>query len=316
MLQQNEAYNKKMIKKFNIKVAKQRLLEIQWCSELTDLDFVTQTKISEINISECCNIVPVVSLKQLMELSIKKCKLERITLVNMQQLLHLDLQNNSLKSIQQINQLKNQVNLTYLDLSGNQIVDISQLRFLSKLFELYLEKNEIADITALNNLKKLQILHIYENKIVNVRPLKELQNLEYVDLCNNLIVDISTLKGAKFLQNIKLKDNKVINLEIAENVMDAIFNESSDPFYFLDLYPQQDATEEDIRFSKKIDNIYKIYDSARRIKRLRNIMYLEQQRVIKYCLNQQQLQTHHQIVFTNKIINLLSQFRDEECYLK
>ena len=89
------------------------------------------------------------------------------------------------------------VNLTYLNLSSNQIVDVSPLATLVNLKRLRLEYNHIVDVAPLAGLRNLKELRLDVNQIVDVSPLAGLVNLERLWLNNNQIVDTSPLRSLK-----------------------------------------------------------------------------------------------------------------------
>ncbi|CAL6035342.1 leucine-rich_repeat domain-containing protein [Hexamita inflata] len=257
MLQPIEQYNSDMIKKYLNQIVG-RFLIIQNCYDLNDLTFVTQLNILCLQIMDCPNISNIVALAQLKQLYLSNCQLQTITLVGMQKLIILDLSKNCLHSIDKINKLYTQVNLIYLNLSGNSIVDISALRFLTKLRELYLEENEIVDISSLQSMRELKSVHMHENKIISITPLSKLQHLESVDLSDNNIISISILKGATYLKYIIIGGNKIDDLSIIYNI-EGSESDQYNPLIELNIYPQDDATEDEIRLSKMIDNIYRQY---------------------------------------------------------
>ena len=61
--------------------------------------------------------------------------------------------------------MEHAVNLTYLDVKVNEIIDIRPLKALSKLTELDLYANEISDIRPLASLTKLTTLYLYGNPL-------------------------------------------------------------------------------------------------------------------------------------------------------
>jgi Leucine-rich repeat (LRR) protein len=76
--------------------------------------------------------------------------------------------------ISNISPLSNLTELSYLNLSGNIIVDISPLYDLKNLYHLDLSYNLISDISVLSNLINLSYLNISVNKISNIYYLENL----------------------------------------------------------------------------------------------------------------------------------------------
>jgi serine/threonine protein kinase len=75
--------------------------------------------------------------------------------------------------------------VTFLDISGNQISDISSLQSLSKLESLFLQNNQISDTTPLEVLAELKILNLISNPITDITPFKSMSNLESLGLLIN-----------------------------------------------------------------------------------------------------------------------------------
>ncbi|CAL6001573.1 leucine-rich_repeat domain-containing protein [Hexamita inflata] len=253
---QNEMNSKEISLNFR-NLVNNGVLLIQKCEQLTDLSFLSQFNLFELNIWECKNLIPELSLSPLTKLQISECQLNSIQLFNMQSLQILVLSKNNLTNIEQLKSLNN---LKYLDLSWNSIVDIATIRFLKNLKELYFQENEISDITVLRDLKELIILNLHWNEIVSIHPLKELKNLVSVDLSNNNIIDIAILEeeNIKYIKTLKINENKVLNLNIINNAINNQENLNSsitDDWADINtIYPQCEATLGEICFSKTMDN--------------------------------------------------------------
>ena len=128
----------------------------------------------------------------------------------------LDLSDKQLTE-EDIEHLRYMVNLTWLDLSGNAILDISQTPIpqLTDLKHLNLSVNRITDewhrgvyfledISALANLTNLTELNLSNNSIVDISPLANLTNLTTLYLTTNHIEDISSLAGLTNLENLQV----------------------------------------------------------------------------------------------------------------
>ena len=87
------------------------------------------------------------------------------------------------------------VNLTVLDVDGNQILDITPLKDMTNLIELDLHDNKILDITYLKDMINLVELDLDDNAISDVSALSGLVNLRVLDLSGNHISDFSPLAG-------------------------------------------------------------------------------------------------------------------------
>ena len=109
--------------------------------------------------------------------------------------------------------LANLMQLTELQLGGNRIEDISPLAHLTQLTVLRLNENwRIEDISALGNLTQLKVAHLDRNEIVDVSPLARLTELESLDLRVNWIIDVSPLANLTQLTELRLNENRIIDV--------------------------------------------------------------------------------------------------------
>lgn len=103
--------------------------------------------------------------------------------------------------ITDISALKNLKNLTYIEMTDNNISDLSPLAGLTKLETLYLNTNQIVDITPLAGLTNLVDLDLWINKIHDISAISSLTNLEFIDIENNYIGDPAPLANLTKLQD-------------------------------------------------------------------------------------------------------------------
>lgn len=130
--------------------------------------------------------------------------------------------------------LEHAVNLTSLNLYGNQITDVTALSSLTKLEELSIGNNQISNIGALTNLvqlkslvlnqnqvedisvlsrmTKLESLWLSYNKVSDIRPLANLTQLETLMLNHNAIIDIGSLSSLKKLTGLNISGNEIENI--------------------------------------------------------------------------------------------------------
>jgi len=96
--------------------------------------------------------------------------------------------------INDINPIKNLINLKKIYFDNNQINDISPLIKLTQLERLYLADNQIVDISALENLVNLTNLRLWNNHFTDILPLVNNSGLgegDYVGLSDNPLSEIS-----------------------------------------------------------------------------------------------------------------------------
>lgn len=119
-----------------------------------------------------CSIFSQLQLKKLQYLDISSC----------------DLNNDQFISV------CNQLQLSSLNLSRNNITNIDNITNLIDLERLGLRKNDISDISSLSFLHNLEWLALDGNNITNISPLKNLPKLKYVDITGCPIEDYSPVE--------------------------------------------------------------------------------------------------------------------------
>lgn len=109
--------------------------------------------------------------------------------------------------IADLNGLEFLVNLTNLDLAGNQIVDLSPIENLTNLQYLSLGVSARSGGAVGYNYSPLG------NSVSDISPLSNLHNLEVLDLSNNFVNDLSALKNLTNLTRLILHNNQITNVE-------------------------------------------------------------------------------------------------------
>ena len=121
-------------------------------------------------------------------------------------LTNLDLSGNDLGDISALSDL---VNLHYVYLNDNRIENISPLSDLANLRQVILAGNAIVDISPLSSLSKLGAVFLDDNQIVDISPLSDLPRLQHVFLDGNQIEDISALSDVPNLFTVFLGGNRI-----------------------------------------------------------------------------------------------------------
>ena len=122
------------------------------------------------------------------------------------------------KNVHDLTGLEYCVNLTHLDLCGNQISDISPISSLTKLYTLAITESPISDISPLSTLNNLTSLDLAGNQISNISPLRSLSNLTILCLQGNEISDITVLSDLSNLVDLRLTQNHVEDISaLVEN---------------------------------------------------------------------------------------------------
>ena len=175
-------YNKKMIKKLNIKKE----------------DFEQFILLKEMNIK--------------FKLNIKDIDINKLCLVNK------NLENNF---IEHLNKIRFN-NLNFLILEKNNITDIKGFENanFARLKQLNFKDNKIQDIDILEkvNFKGLKELGFLKNKISDIKVLEKVkfEKLEYLDLGENNISNIDILEKVNFkeLKGLYLYENKISDIKV------------------------------------------------------------------------------------------------------
>lgn len=146
------------------------------------------------------------------------------------ELIYLNLSENKINDIKSLSQL---TELTRLDLNSNKINDIEILRQLTKLTTLNLSYNQISNIEALTQLTKLKELNLLRNQVSNIKSLAQLTELENLNLSQNQISDIEVLARLTKLKELLLSGNRISNIKTLSKLTELTtlyvrFNQISD----------------------------------------------------------------------------------------
>ncbi|NRA45142.1 MAG: leucine-rich repeat domain-containing protein [Oligoflexales bacterium] len=104
------------------------------------------------------------------------------------------------------------VNITYLNLSNNQISNLEAIASMTRLQTLDLSYNQVDSLKMLQGLSQLRVLDAEYNAIMTVEGLGQLNQLEELDLHNNQIVDISELASLTQLTHLELAENQITDI--------------------------------------------------------------------------------------------------------
>ncbi|WP_039866482.1 cell wall-binding repeat-containing protein [Peptostreptococcus anaerobius] len=208
---------------------------------------------------------------------------QKITEKKMSQLKGLDCNLNFTQSrrggIKSLEGLEYAVNMTILDLTGNEVIDLTPLKKCKNLETLelddqYLAKSEqnptdkyLTDISPLKGLTKLKKLVLKNNKIENLSAIGSLTELEELDLYGNKgiksingfenlkklkklllnrtgeITDISPLKECKDLEELSIQYNKVSSIEALKDHEKLTLLDISGNKQITDLSPLEKSTK-------------------------------------------------------------------------
>ena len=126
----------------------------------------------------------------------------------------LELENMGLTD-EDIQDLQYMVNLTRLNLSGNDITDLSPLEGLTRLSDLRLQGNDITDVSPLSGMTRMEYIDLRENpNLTDLSPLAGLTNMEEFDFQGTAVTDLSFLRGWNKMEYLNLEDVEETDLSV------------------------------------------------------------------------------------------------------
>jgi Leucine-rich repeat (LRR) protein len=114
--------------------------------------------------------------------------------------------------------LRQNKNLTDLDLSDNDISNADPLFTVESLTSIKLNNNKIVDIGYIEQVELLEELHLDGNDIQNIEQIASLKNLKHLSLKDNAINDVSALKELNSLNQLYLDHNNISGLSSLTNL--------------------------------------------------------------------------------------------------
>lgn len=159
-------------------------------SDLAYLPYLESLYISEAVEGELVNLK---SLSYLTELRVEKGSLNDEELTVIGQLTGLKQLTLSSCGISTIASLDHMNQLVYLDLSNNTIRNLKVIDDMQELEELYLNNNVVTDLSSLASLTKLRILDVSYNSLKSVDPIHTVTGLTYLNIAHNEVSSIQNL---------------------------------------------------------------------------------------------------------------------------
>ena len=151
-------------------------------------------------------------MKDLTELCIIDTKLSQADLTIIGSLPRLDSLTLQKCGLTTLNGLENASMLTYLDLSGNAIVDISPITGLSRVEELYLNENSLQLLTGISGMSRLRVLNVSNNVITTVSDLSGCASLTELNVSNNKLTSVNEIATLHSLAKLNFANNSVTAL--------------------------------------------------------------------------------------------------------
>ena len=159
-------------------------------SDLALLPYLESLSIPEAVKGELVNLK---SLAYLTELRVEKGSLDEEELAVIGQLTGLKRLTLSNCGISTIASLDHMNQLVYLDLSNNTIRNLKVIDDMQELEELYLNNNVVTDLSSLASLTKLRILDVSYNSLKSIDPVRTVTALTNLNFSHNEISDVQTL---------------------------------------------------------------------------------------------------------------------------
>ncbi|MBC9928944.1 leucine-rich repeat domain-containing protein [Chitinophaga qingshengii] len=157
---------------------------------------------------------------------------------------YLNISGSNLKyggQIKNLHPLRNLRELTYLNISYNEVTDLTPLRGLTQLRYLDVRYNSPSSLAGLENMRHLEVLllgtggdrlpikdlsplkdkpalrvlKLPYSSIVNITPILNSKKLQQLDLNNNKILGTITFSGFTELEELNLSDNQITELKIS-----------------------------------------------------------------------------------------------------
>ncbi len=147
---------------------------------------------------------------QLEKLTLSGCGITSISaLAQLTKLKELDLSNNTIRSIEAI---QNMAGLEFLNISKNVVVDLTSLSSLQTLNKLDVSYNALTSLHPIGGLSSLTLLEANNNAITDLGTIDRLSSLSYLNLAYNSLEDISKIASCKELVDLDVSSNGITDI--------------------------------------------------------------------------------------------------------
>lgn len=111
-----------------------------------------------------------------------------------------------------LNGIENATKLTYLDLSGNAVVNITPVTSLTNITELYLNENSLQSLSGISGLSRLSVLNVSNNVIASVSDLVGCTSLRELNISSNNLSSLDEITQLHSLAKLNFSNNSVTSL--------------------------------------------------------------------------------------------------------
>lgn len=153
-----------------------------------------------------------VNLQELKTLVIKDCVVDEETIELIGTLPCLESLTLNKCGLSTLNGLDYAKMLTYLDLTGNAIVDISPITKLSEIETLLLNENSLSSLPDMSAMSKLQTLEISNNVLTSISGIENCSALLVLDISGNRLNSINEAASVYTLNKLDFSNNHVSQL--------------------------------------------------------------------------------------------------------
>lgn len=174
--------------------------------------------------------------------------------------------------------VENNLEITEMDLSNNEINDLSNLSYYSNLERLFLQRNSLYDISDIAKLPNLKVLSINGNLVESLEPLKDNIKLEKLYAIENNITDVSPLKNMVNLSELYInKGNSIDDYTSINGILEHISSTDIDFQVESGLQNEENFDKQDFIF-----NFFYSYNSNDQINRMNDLNMLGKNTFITY----------------------------------
>lgn len=183
-------------------------------TDFSDLSMLTCLKTLSISGKTIDSLLFLSGLTELETIKMDACRFpaEDLTyLANLPFLQSLTLENCGLSTIAN---LSNAQNLIYLDLNNNTLRNLEPLSSISTLKELYLSHNAVTSLTALSSLSGLTVLDVSYNSVSSIAPLVTCPAIRSLNIGNNALTTLDAIENLGGLTALTADHNALTDISI------------------------------------------------------------------------------------------------------
>ena len=176
---------------------------------LKSLSYLTELRVEQgsLNEEELTAIGQLTGLKQL---TLSSCGISTIaSLDHMNQLVYLDLSNNTIRNLKVIDDMQE---LEELYLNNNVVTDLSSLASLTKLRILDVSYNSLKSVDPIHTVTGLTYLNIAHNEVSSIQNLATLTALVELDASYNGLADVSAIGSCVAIEVLNISNNSITDI--------------------------------------------------------------------------------------------------------